>query len=580
MSIKPYVPFFFFFFLLLVLCSNAQGRFTSYRQSSTDLASDGVNEPESESETSSYLLSLTPLSVESTCEETYGFMPCTTTVVGNMFLMLVYGYLMYSAAKWLSSGSEILLEILGPGIVGGLFLPVLTSLPDAMLILVSGLSGSTETAQSQVSVGIGLLAGSTVLVLSLIWGSCVVVGKCDIENSTAKDNKDTKGFNFTGSGVSTDIWTSYSARIMAVSVIPFLIVQIPQVLNSYSERRIAVLIALIVSVTLFVSYCIYQVCQPWVQKRHIAYAKHKHVISGILQHLKMRALGWLLDDDGEPNKEVIDKLFCTIDQDNDGYLSATELRALIIGVRFDQIELNKDDAVEKLMQEFDTSHDSRIDMNEFFTGVSKWLNVAKRVANSKSPSDRKFLTDFHSRTKQEHDLLGAGDQSEEAIEERKNIKLAFLKAVGMLLVGTLIAAVVAEPLVDVVDNFSDATSIPNFFISFIILPLFTASEGVSAITFASRKKIRTASLTFSQLYGSVTMKNVLCLSVFLALVYIRELTWDFSAEVLVILIVCIVMGVFGSFRTTFPLWTSSIAFILYPFSVALIYVLDFVFGWS
>lgn len=51
-----------------------------------------------------------------------------------------------------------------------------------------------------------------------------------------------------------------------------------------------------------------QVSQPWVQKRHIAYAKHKHVISGILQHLKMRALGWLLDDDGEPNKEVIDKL--------------------------------------------------------------------------------------------------------------------------------------------------------------------------------------------------------------------------------------------------------------------------------
>ncbi|PRQ31082.1 putative sodium/calcium exchanger membrane region, EF-hand domain pair [Rosa chinensis] len=584
MSIKPYVPFsslfFFFLLLLLVLCSNAQGRFTSYRQSSTDLASDGVNERESESESSSYLLSLKPLSVESTCEETYGFMPCTTTVVGNMFLMLVYGYLMYSAAKWLSSGSEILLEILGPGIVGGLFLPVLTSLPDAMLILVSGLSGSTETAQSQVSVGIGLLAGSTVLVLSLIWGSCVVVGKCDIENSTAKDKEDTKGFNFTGSGVSTDIWTSYSARIMAVSVIPFLIVQIPQLLNSYSGRRIAVLIALIVSVTLFVSYCIYQVCQPWVQKRHIAYAKHKHVISGILQHLKMRALGWLLDDDGEPNKEVIDKLFCTIDQDNDGYLSATELRALIIGVRFDQIELNKDDAVEKLMQEFDTSHDSRIDMNEFFIGVSKWLNVAKSVANSKSPSDRKFLTDFHLRTKKEHDLLGAGDQSEEAIEERKNIKLAFLKAVGMLLVGTLIAAVVAEPLVDVVDNFSDATSIPNFFISFIILPLFTASEGVSAITFASRKKIRTASLTFSQLYGSVTMKNVLCLSVFLALVYIRELTWDFSAEVLVILIVCVVMGVFGSFRTTFPLWTSSIAFILYPFSVALIYVLDFVFGWS
>ena len=33
---------------------------------------------------------------------------------------------------------ELLLEILGPGIVGGLFLPVHRALPDAMLILVIG----------------------------------------------------------------------------------------------------------------------------------------------------------------------------------------------------------------------------------------------------------------------------------------------------------------------------------------------------------------------------------------------------------------------------------------------------------
>ena len=52
-----------------------------------------------------------------------------------MFLIIVYGYLMFLAAKYLSAGSELLLEILGPGIVGGLFLPALGALPDAMLIL-------------------------------------------------------------------------------------------------------------------------------------------------------------------------------------------------------------------------------------------------------------------------------------------------------------------------------------------------------------------------------------------------------------------------------------------------------------
>lgn len=66
------------------------------------------------------------------------------------------------------------------------------------LFLVSGLSGSPETAQSQVSVGMGLLAGSTVLLLTVIWGTCIIVGKCDIEGSVARDGKDTKGFSLTG----------------------------------------------------------------------------------------------------------------------------------------------------------------------------------------------------------------------------------------------------------------------------------------------------------------------------------------------------------------------------------------------
>ena len=69
------------------------------------------------------------------CEMTYGFLPCTGTALGNLFLVLAYGFLMFKAATYLSAGSELLLQILGPGVVGGLFLPILGALPDAMLIL-------------------------------------------------------------------------------------------------------------------------------------------------------------------------------------------------------------------------------------------------------------------------------------------------------------------------------------------------------------------------------------------------------------------------------------------------------------
>ncbi|XP_030479631.2 sodium/calcium exchanger NCL [Cannabis sativa] len=580
MFVNKLFLFLFFSFLVLILCGRVHCTRLITDQSS-------VLNPVVSDDDESNIIRLNTLTtsfstaeeVESTCEQSYGFLPCTTTALGNMFLILVYGFLMFTSATYLSNGSELLLEILGPGLIGGLFLPILGALPDAMLILVSGLSGTPEVAQSQVSVGMGLLAGSTVMLLTVIWGTCIVVGKCDIENSAAKDSTDTKGFSLaalTGSGVSTDIWTSYAAVIMAISVIPFLIVQLPQVMSSTSGRHLAVLIGLIASVLLLISYCLYQVFQPWIQRRRLEYAKHKHVISGILKHLKTNKR--LLSDDGEPDVEVISKLFDKIDADNDGHLSTAEIRALIIGINFNEIDLDSDDAANKVMSDFDTSNDRRVDKEEFVIGISKWLTEAKRSRRQGSVSSDP-VDHFHEKTKK--DLLGGHDQSDELVEGIVNAKTIIVKAVLYLLLGTAIAAAFADPLVDAVDNFSSATSIPKFFISFIALPLATnSSEAVSAIIFATRKKKRTSSLTFSALYGAVTMNNVLCLSVFLALVYIRGLTWDFSSEVLVIFIVCTIMGLFGSLRTTFPLWTASIAFLLYPFSLALVYVLDYFFGWS
>ncbi|CAI9787723.1 unnamed protein product [Fraxinus pennsylvanica] len=566
-SPKPIFTLIFF----LILCCLTSGRFIS---DSPDFISDGIQTRASGAVPSFLRL----YGAEEACEQTYGFMPCTTTALGNVFLIIVYGYLMFLAATYLSNGSELLLEILGPGIVGGLLLPMLGALPDAMLILVSGLSGSTETAQSQVSVGMGLLAGSTVMLLTLVWGTCIVVGKCDLLNNVAIDLQDTKGFNLTGSGVSTDIWTSYAGIIMALSVIPFVVVQISSILHSYSGRHLTVLIALILSVSLLISYCLYQVFQPWIQRRRLAYAKYKHVISGILKDLNTRAFGKLSTDDGKPNIEVLANLFKAIDENDDRYLSRSEFKALIVGIHLNEINLDENDAVDKVMRDFDTTLDARVSLEEFIHGVDRWLQEAKDAKVSKHAGPG-YIDYFHEQTKREHNLLG--EQSDEIVEAVENPRLTSFKAVMLLVLGAAIAAVFADPLVDAVDNFSSATSIPSFFISFIALPLATnSSEAVSAIIFASRKKFRSASLTFSEIYGAVTMNNVLCLSVFLAIVYVRGLIWDFSSEVLVILIVCIVMGVFASIRTTFPLWTSLIAFLLYPFSLALVYVLDYVFGWS
>ncbi|XXG77508.1 hypothetical protein AAC387_Pa08g1650 [Persea americana] len=576
---------------LLLLSLQGQGRYITESDSDSDpdsssssyndLVSDGIGHGQG-SQPSLLLLKRSSSSSSSsleTCEETYGFLPCTTTVLGNLFMVLVYGSFMFMGAKYLSTGSELFLQILGPGVVGGLFLPILGALPDALLILVSGLSGSKETAQQQVLIGMGLLAGSTVMLLTLLWGSCVVVGKCDLlENSTSVDSEETKGCSLTGSGVTTDVPTSHAAKIMTISVIPFIIVQLPKVFHTSSGNRIAILISLIVATAFLISYCLYQVLQPWIQRRRLAYVKHKRVISGILRHVHKSALGKLLKEDGQPNKDVLEKLFHRLDVDGDGCVSNQELASLIIGIEFEEIDLDHDDAVKKIMDDFDTSGDKKIDKTEFIGGISRWLEEAKCSVSHGGSYSKKFVDDFHMKTREEYDTI---EMSDEVVEGVENPSWISFKAALMLLVGTIIAAAFADPLVDSVTNFSNATNIPSFFISFIAMPLATnSSEAVSAIIFASRKNRRTTSLTFSEIYGAVTMNNILCLAVFLALVYVRHLTWDFSAEVLVILIVCIVMGLFTSFRTTFPLWTCSVAYLLYPLSLVLVYVLDYIFGWS
>lgn len=102
-----------------------------------DLVSDGVQEmaPRGFRVKTTLQTGLRRALSSSSCDETYGFMPCTTSSVGNLFLLVVYGYLMFQAATFMSNGSELLLSVMGPGIIGGLFLPILGAFPDALLVL-------------------------------------------------------------------------------------------------------------------------------------------------------------------------------------------------------------------------------------------------------------------------------------------------------------------------------------------------------------------------------------------------------------------------------------------------------------
>jgi Ca2+/H+ antiporter len=73
------------------------------------------------------------------------------------------------------------------------------------------------------------------------------------------------------------------------------------------------------------------------------------------------------------------------------------------------------------------------------------------------------------------ELVDRADEAEERMEDPDGWCVA--KAVGLMLLGTAMAAAFADPLVDAVQNISKATRVPPFIVSFVVLPLATNSIG-------------------------------------------------------------------------------------------------------
>jgi hypothetical protein len=71
------------------------------------------------------------------------------------------------------------------------------------------------------------------------------------------------------------------------------------------------------------------------------------------------------------------------------------LHAFIIGVNFEDVDLDSNLAANQVMVDFDTSQNSIIENGEFINGILRWLEEAKRSDGSSGGSSKKFLNDFH-----------------------------------------------------------------------------------------------------------------------------------------------------------------------------------------
>jgi len=161
-----------------------------------------------------------------------------------LFLGLCYGFLLLKGSNLISSGSELLLLIPeAAGIVGSVVLPVLGAVPDGAIVLFSGL-GPADEARAQLMVGVGALAGSTVMLLTVPWFLSVVGGGVSIVDgepcysrrqrlSLASGARDIAATSTccVSAGVAADRSIRVSVAIMLTTcILGYLVVEVPALL--------------------------------------------------------------------------------------------------------------------------------------------------------------------------------------------------------------------------------------------------------------------------------------------------------------------------------------------------------------
>ncbi|XP_075477746.1 sodium/calcium exchanger NCL2-like [Primulina tabacum] len=709
---------FFFVTILVSLVSIPAGVSRPLPDNVFGLISDGVDVDGFGDESQSSVIKIkgtsldssSPVDEEGKCEQMYGFLPCSYSVTGHLFLILVYEYLLFHGESYVASGGERIFKILGPGIFGASAFQIIGSLPEALILLASGLLSNEELAEEYVFTGVGLLAGSTILLLTVIWGTCIILGSQSFRDPSHFNPSDKRSHSslerflmskWPGYGVVTDMGTSVTARILLISVIPSMIILIPEIFGlSLAGERVVVIITLFVSITFLLSYFFYQFFQPWIQRRRLLYVKHEYLVIDILKRVQSETMGNLLTVNGSPNISTIRSIFKERDRDGDSLISFSELKEFLKDIKFRNFQSDQDIIVADIMKDFDADSDQKITMDEFVHGMMKWLDDTKETMNKRYHSVKslkdlyKVLKPWIAKKREERDMMNrlipdilenlqssiygnlladdgtpdvpaikrlfkkidldkddcisydelkqlmtnmkfgmitydadiaaskimeeldaSGDhlideeefvmglsrwlsttynpkldsekteedyyqktweQTDKLIEDKFVDKspLAWMKAIGLLVLGIVVLGLLAEPLVHSVRAFSKAANFPSFFIAFIFIPLASnARLAVSAITETRRKKLHTTSLALSEIYGTVFMNNILGLAVLLSLIYYRGMSWNFSAEVFMVLVVSAIIGCLSSFSTVFPIWVALLAYLLYPLSSVLVYVL-------
>lgn len=605
-----------------------------------------------------------------------------------LFLLVVYGYILYVSSNMISDGSELLLLIKSvAGIVGSVVLPVLGAVPDGAIVLFSGLGPG---AQQQLSVGVGALAGSTIMLLTLPWLLSVVAGRVDVgakgdpvyhklPRLTTKQRFSLSTGVLAGSSVAT------SANIMLLTAVSFVIIQVPafvegcgkgateaECLKHKDVTKWFALVGLVVCVTLFVWY-LYKQVRAWRRSTPCSHALHRpptqtspqprlclpralgpqvvgnnvvgdakreqrieraiinqeisaHAVFAHMIQQSIRSSSKLLGarHDEKEMRHVLNHMFDRYDSaPRDQQLDKAELRQLVNalhgGTPF------SDEDYDAWFESLDRDGDGQVSRPEFVSAMKEYFKtgskrrgaltpvgaaqVRQRLQGAGAPGvsgangEAKAGADvemanaaqksgnggLHVGTGSAGDTGGESEDEDDSSEEEEEeempedlvglphhvqMRKVKIRSATLMFVGTALVLIFSDPMVDVLSAVGDKMGVQPFYVSFVLAPLASnASELLASYNYALKKTKASITISFSALLGAAIMNNTFCLAIFLALVFFKGLSWEFSAETISIVFVELCMFVVGR-RIVHRVSHAMMVMALYPLSLVLVAVLE------
>jgi len=505
---------------------------------------------------------------------------------GLLWLFFTYGYALFRASNLISEGSELLLLVPSlAGLVGGVVLPLLGAVPDGAIMLFSGL-GDKETVQESLAVGVGALAGSTIMLLTIPWGLSIIAGRVDIVQSaagTSKANyvnspklKDTKksllsqpALSHTGVTVSKEV--QEGAYIMILTTIPYFLIQVPaffmrgqSVAEVASGEKYWALSALVICLVGFFWYLRIQLQASKADEaryRRVEYIKdvlRKGDLSlgGALSNMvktfdnKVEVANGEIQPLQPENKvkeclvEILKLPFQRYDKDKSSKLDKAEMKVFLR----DFHESVSDEEIDAMFNKYDADQTGTISFEEFVETCYDIVTVGQ-TASKKGTVTEEYAAAASSGMQDA--ITGAEDDDDEVEEPPEDIAslpaeeqeaAIKKKAFTMLFIGTAVVLIFSDPMVDVLQEVAVRVNISAFYVSFVIAPLASnASEVLASTYYAGKKTTKTITVSFSTLLGAACMNNTFCLSIFMTLIFFRGLAWQYTAETIAIVLVQILM---------------------------------------